>query len=523
MIRPRRPVSAVHVVALLAAACAAGGDRGATASRSSGPVCARIFSTNDTHGRLLPAEQSWSSGRLVGGSAAIAGYARRAARETPECPLFIVSGGDIMQGTLISNLTDGASTIEAFNAIGYDAAAVGNHEFDWGVDVLRQRIAQAEFAFLGANIYERTTGNHPAWVRPWEIVEKDGVRVGFVGMTTRSTPTTSRPINVVDFEFRSISAALDRYIPEVRAAGVDFVVAVMHEGGFCDGSGCRGKAIDALTATRERFDYAVTGHTHSPIEFEIDGAPVVQSYANTTSFGLGRIDRDAEGVVSARLIDVRPAYVDEVDPDPELTALVEGYRVEVSGVSSRVVTTLSSPISKPRRGDLLLGRLIADAQRAATGTQVALMNSGGIRRSLPAGDITYEHLFELQPFGNRLVTMRLSGELLLASLEHGMSDEGAEAQLSGVRVTYDPDDDAGSRIRSARLDDGTMIEPAGTYSVTVNDFMAVGGGGYTMFLEGSDIVETGIIDVDALVDYLEGRPRPLDVPRDRRWIAAGSG
>jgi len=466
-------------------------------------VCAQIFSTNDTHGRLLAAQQSWSNGRLVGGSAAIAGYARQAARETPECPVFIVSGGDIMQGTLVSNLADGASTIEAFNAIGYDAAAIGNHEFDWGVDVLRQRIDQAEFPWLGANIYERATGEHPAWDRPWAIIEKRSVRVGVIGLTTRSTPTSARPVNVVDLEFRSIAEALDRYIPEVRAAGVDFVVAVMHEGAFCDSAGaCDGPAIDALEKTTERFDYAVTGHTHSRVEDVIHGAPVVQSYSNSTAFGLGRLDRDTAGIVTARL---------------------EGFRSEVADVADREITVLAQALPRPRRSEFGLGRLIADAQRAKTGTQVAMVNNGGIRRPLLAGPITYETLFELQPFGNRLVTLRLSGTELRAAVEHSIHEDGVDSQLSGMRARYDSSAPRGSRLVSLELFDGTPVSPTETYSVTVNDFMAVGGGGYTMFLDAEETVDTGIIDLDALIEYVSGQPTPLVPPQDPRWLPIEDG
>ena len=516
---PLRALATAAVVAI-AQGCSGTPDPAADAPRAaSGPLCAQIFSTNDTHGRLLPAVQSWSDGRPVGGSAAMAAYAGAARDSAPACPVFIVSGGDIMQGTLISNLTGGASTITAFNAIGYDAAAIGNHEFDWGVDVLRQRIAEAEFALLGANIYERSTGEHPEWIQPWTIVERDGVRVGFVGMTTRSTPTTTRPVNVVDFEFRSISEALDRYIPEVRAAGADFVVAVMHAGGTCDDDGvCEGEGLAALAATTQRFDYAVTGHSHSRIETEVRGVPVVQSHSNSTAFGLGRLDRDADGTVSARLVGVRQTYADVLPPDPAVERIVAGFQAEVADAVDRVVTRLDAPIPKPRLGDLVLGRIIADAQRAATGTQVALMNSGGIRRPLPAGDITYGTLFELQPFGNRLVTMTLSGANLLEALEFGMKPGGADLQLSGIRVFHDPTAESGSRVRGAELSDGTPIDPAGRYTVTVNDFMAIGGSGYTMFLEGADIVDTGIVDVEALIAYLEGRPRPLPIPAEARWI-----
>lgn len=485
----------------------------------SGPVCAQIFSTNDTHGRLLAAEQSWSNGRPVGGSAAIAAYIHQAEAATPECPVFVVSGGDIMQGTLISNLTDGASTIRAYNAMGYDVVAIGNHEFDWGVDNLVRRIEEADFDALGANIYDSATGEHPAWLKPWTVIEKQGVRVGFVGMTTTSTPTTTRPVNVVGLEFRPISEALDRYVPEVLAQGVDFVIAVMHEGAFCDSAGtCRGVAIDALEATAARFDYAVTGHSHSRVETTIRGVPVVQSWSNSTAFGLGRIDRDAEGHVQGRLIEIRQAFADEVTPDPDVAAVVGGFASEVETIMARPVTTLAEAIPKPRHGDLVLGRLIADAQRARTGTQVAMMNSGGIRRPLPAGSITYADLFELQPFANRLVTMSLSGAGLLAALEHGMAEDGADAQISGLRVRYDPNARRGSRVISAELLDGTAIEPGGTYSVTVNDFMATGGGGFTMFLDADDILDTGIVDLEALLEYVQALPQPLDPPHDARWI-----
>jgi len=487
-------------------------------------VCAQIFSTNDTHGRLLAAQQSWSNGRLVGGSAAIAGYARQAARAMPECPVFIVSGGDIMQGTLVSNVADGASTIETFNAIGYDAAAIGNHEFDWGVDVLKQRIEQAEFPWLGANIYERATGEHPAWDRPWAILEKRGVRVGVIGLTTRSTPTSARPVNVVDFEFRSIAEALDRYIPEVRAEGVDFVVAVMHEGAFCDSAGaCDGPAIDALEKTTERFDYAVTGHTHSRVEDVIHGAPVVQSYANSTAFGLGRLDRDTAGVVTARLVGITQTYVDEIEPDARIAALVEGFRSEVADVADREITVLARALPKHRHSGFGLGRLIADAQRAKTGTQVAMVNNGGIRRPLPAGPVTYETLFELQPFANRLVTLRLSGTELRAAVEHAIHEDGVDSQLSGLRARYDASASRGSRLVSLELLDGTPVSPDATYSVTVNDFMAVGGGGYTMFLDAEETVDTGVTDLDALIEYVERQPTPLVPPQDPRWLPVEDG
>ncbi|MXW66302.1 MAG: bifunctional metallophosphatase/5'-nucleotidase [Gemmatimonadales bacterium] len=521
---PRRP-SARFKPALAALLCA-----GIAAFPACAPedpaACALIFSTNDSHGRLLPAEQNWSEGRPVGGSAALAAYVARERSTTPECPLFVVSGGDIMQGTPISNFTDGRSMIEAMNGIGYDAVAIGNHEFDWGVDVLVERIADADFAMLGANIYLKGTDRHPDWVRPWTIVERDGIRVGFIGATTRSTPVVARPSLVADFDFRSISDALDRYIPEVRAAGVDFVVAVMHEGAFCDvgaerdaaGGGCRGPALEALAATTEHFDYAVTGHTHSRLETEIRGVPVIQSYSNTTAYGLGRIDRSAEGAVSAQRLGVRQAWADEIAPDPDVERLVASYSAEIAAIVDRVIVDLPEALSAPRDGDFPLGRIVADAQRHASGADVALMNNGGIRRSLPAGPITFADLFELQPFNNMLVRHTMTGAQLLLTLEHSARGGDVDLHASGIVVRYDPAAPPGERILDVTFDDGSPLRPEGRYVVAANDFIATGGGGYTTFAEAEVIDPLEVADLEALVAYLEAQPQPLPIPRAPRWI-----
>ena len=526
-----RPALPAYLPALLCAVIAAS----AACAPADPEACALIFSTNDTHGRLLPAEQSWSDGRPVGGSAALAAYVARERSSTPECPLFVVSGGDIMQGTPISNFTDGRSTIEAMNGIGYDAAAIGNHEFDWGVDVLVERVADADFAMLGANIYLRDTDRHPEWVRPWAIVERDGIRVGFIGLTTPSTPVVARPSLVADFDFRPISDALDRYIPEVRAAGADFVVAVMHEGAFCDdgagnapggnaaagsapGAACQGSALDALAATTERFDYAVTGHTHSRVETEVRGVPVIQSYANTTAYGLGRIDRSAEGAVSAHRLGIRQVWADEIAPDPDVERLVASYSAEIAALVDRVIVDLPEALSAPRDGDFPLGRIVADAQRHASAADVALMNNGGIRRSLPAGPVTFADLFELQPFNNMLVRHTMTGAQLLRTLEYSVRDGDVDLHASGIVVRYDPAAPDGERILDVTLDDGSPLMPEGLYVVTANDFIATGGGGYATFAEAEVIDPMEVADLEALVAYLEAQPQPFPIPRSPRWI-----
>ncbi|MCE2422432.1 MAG: 5'-nucleotidase C-terminal domain-containing protein [Gemmatimonadetes bacterium] len=489
------------------------------------PACAQIFSTNDLHGQLLASEQPWSEGRLVGGSAVMAGYVRQAALEDPDCPVFVVSGGDMMQGTLLSNFTGGEATIAAMNAVGYDVAALGNHEWDWGEEVLRERMRQAEFPVLGANVFVKGTDRHPEWLDPWTIVEKDGVRVGFVGATTTSTPTSALPSMVAAYDFRSIAGALDRYIPEVRAAGADFVVAVMHEGAFCNADACSGEALQELSAVTERFDYAVTGHTHSRLMTEVKTphgpVPVVQAWANSTAFGLGEIRRAAGGDVSAGTSEIVQTYADEIAADSAVAAVVAEYAATVEEIAARVVTELEASLPKPRRGGFAIGRIIADAQRALTGADIAITNNGGIRRPLGAGPVTFRDLFELQPFGNTMQILDVSGETLLRTLEQGIREDGLDLQISGVEVVYDQAAARGSRIISAAGPDGLEVEPTRMYRMAVNNFLAEGGSGYTALLDAANVERLDLVDLDALIAYLQQQPRPLPIPSEPRWTDIG--
>lgn len=490
-------------------------------------VCAVILSLNDEHGALLPERYSWSGDRPAGGAVAAAAYVSRV-RSTSRCPVFLLSAGDLWQGTLISNLTRGRASIDVMNELGYDAVAIGNHEFDWGIRTLRELTQRARFPFLSANIFGKGTDRHPPWARPYVILEKEGVRVGVIGVTTLSTPYTTHPDSVADLDFRSISEALDRYIPRVRAAGAHFVVALIHAGGFCrdgepPGIRCAGEAIDGLEGTKSRFDYAITGHTHSRISDTLRGAPVVQSYANLSAIGRGRLVRHPSGEVVSELIEIATLYPDAAgDQAGGVAALVERYAEEAREVAERPIATLADPLEEAYRGASTLGRIIADAQRRAAGAEIAFMNNGGIRAALPAGPVSYGEVFRVHPFQNTLIRLTLSGRLLLAALESSLDEEGIASNISGLKVEYDAEA-AERRVLCARLADGRPVRPDSTYSVVVNSFMAAGGAGYWMFKEADAAEQTGIVDVDALVDYLQALPQPVRAPREPRWIPVTDG
>lgn len=491
----------------------------------------RVVATNDFHGALQPTTPGFAQGRPVGGAAALATYFARA--RAAGTPTVLIDGGDVMQGTLVSNLSGGKATVEYYNAVGYTAAALGNHEFDWGIETLRDRVREANFAWLGANIFVKGTDTLPSWVKPTALVTLpacaagvapcDSVTVGIIGIATTSTPTTTRPSNVASLEFGDEAAAVDRWVPRLRAQGADFVIVTAHSGGFCDqptySTGCEGDIVDVARTVRSRPDLIVAGHTHSRINAVVNGIQIVQANSAGTAFSVVDLERVTPDSVSVRRVEQPTTYADSVPAHPAVAALVGRYLEAVGPRIEEVVTVLPRALGR-EGGEYSLGNIIADAQRATTGTQVAIMNNGGIRTELLGGPVRYGDLFRLQPFANTLVTLDLTGEQLLGTLEHVLSGRGPDAHVSGLTVRYDPAAPSGSRVREAVLSDGARVVRTGRYSVTVNNFMQEGGSGYTLLTRGSNVRQTGIVDLDALVAYLRAQPTPIPVPPVGRFVAA---
>ncbi|HET9986194.1 MAG TPA: 5'-nucleotidase C-terminal domain-containing protein, partial [Longimicrobiales bacterium] len=413
------------------------------------PKRLRVVATTDLHGHLLPETYRWSEGREVGGAAALAAYFRLE-KAGFAGPTVLLDGGDVMQGTPISNLVDGRSTVGYYNAAGYRGVAIGNHEYDWGVRTLRARVGQAEWPWLAANAFVAGTDTAPSWIRPTALLDVDGVKLGIVGLSTQETPTTTKAENVRGLEFRSGAAAIDRWVPELRRRGADFVVVVAHSGALCDSAGtaCRGEIVDWARSAREKPDLIVAGHTHRVVRTVVNGIPIVEAGSYGQRYAVVDLEKAASGgAARAWIRDIPVAYADRVAPDSGIAALVERYRRDVGPKVSARIATLAEALPHTH-GEYALGRLIADAQRRATGAQVALMNNGGIRADLPAGPVTWEQLYELAPFGNRLVVLTLTGAKLRQAVEHALRGGEPSAQVSGLLATYDPAAPPGARVVS---------------------------------------------------------------------------
>jgi 2',3'-cyclic-nucleotide 2'-phosphodiesterase (5'-nucleotidase family) len=487
----------------------------AQARPSADSILLRVLATNDLHGSLEARVQPWSNHRPVGGAAALAGMMDRLARACG-CASIRLDGGDVMQGSPVSNLTWGRATVDAFNAMGYAAAAVGNHEFDWGVDTLAARVRQARFAWLSANVRD-AGGATPPWTAPWRMVTAGGRRVAVVGYSTESTPTTTRPSNVAALSFDSGAARLDAAIAAARAAHPDYVIVVAHAGAFCARDGvCLGEIVDVAGALTNKPDLIVSGHTHSLVQTTVNGIPIVQARSNGTSLGVvDFVDSAGTRVVRMR---VETVWADRETADTAVARMVAAETRRVAPLASRVVATLATPLG--RDGEQYpLGNLIADADRAATGADVALVNNGGIRADLDAGPVTWGALFEVEPFQNFLVKLRVTGAVLRRTLEHAVAAGEARAHLSGVTVRVNSSAPEGARVVAVVLAGGRPVEDTAWYTLSVPDFVAAGGSGYAM-LRGAAAENSGVVDLDAVITYLGRLQQPVQPPQDARVLEA---
>src|SRR5436190_3526763 len=436
----------------------------------------RVLAINAAHGALHPQVWPWSDGRPVGGAAALKPWLDSLARVC-FCTSVRLDAGDEMQGTPVSNFNFGRPAIAALNALGIDAAAIGNHEFDWSVDTLRARMAEARYRFLAANITDTAGTKRPAWADPFSVIQRGGVRVAAIGLALPATPQTTSPRNVRGLAFGDGARAVRRVLPQARAAA-SFVIVVAHEGAFCDAGGdaaarplaataCHGEILDvARRLDSGSVDLIVSGHTHSLVNTVVNGIPVVQ--ARSSGAGIAVVDF-VRGPGGRRevLARVETPYTDRVSPDPELQNLIALFKVGIENLTSRAITRIN--VDLRRGGDEYgLGRLIADAMRNVAKADVAIVNNGGIRADLAAGTATYGDLYRVMPFQNRMLRLTVKGDVLRQALEHAVAGDRPDGHVSGVELWYDPKQRPGRRIGKATLADGKGIDGGRSYALAVS-------------------------------------------------------
>lgn len=481
-----------------------------------------ILTTNDIHGKI-EVDFDKKRNQAQGGMETLAGIVNDFRAVNPTGTV-VVDGGDAWQGTLISNTTNGKSVIETMEQVKYDAAAVGNHEFDFGRDVLIENIKNADFPILGANIIEDKTGKRVDWTQPYTIVERGGLKIGIIGFATPQTTTTTKSTNIEGLSFVNPAPIAKELAAELRAKGADIVMVTSHLPGEQDlkSKQIMGELVDLANGTgNSTLDAIVGGHSHMRVSGIVNGIPVVE--AQSWLYAVGHIqlyvDKDTKKVVSSNA-SLLETYTNLTKADETVKGIVADYKSKIAAKANEVEGVVAEPIGRnsfrydingkqDRDGATPLGNLITDAMRASEKSDIAFTNIGGIRANVDKGELTYSKMFEVLPFGNYNVTGTMTAQQIKKAFE--VLDKYTKLpalQFSGVKVEWDNTRKDGDRFTKITLVDGTPIYVDGkynetrTFKVTTNDFMATGkGDGFTVFGEVTDWKD-GAVMLDAWISYV---------------------
>ena len=524
-------------------------DASGGARAAEGEVTLHFVITTDFHGHLQAASVPIADRKeelRIGGSAMWGSYLANLRRQSPG-RVVLLDGGDTITGTLEANSYHGAPVIRVYNLLGYDAMALGNHDLDQGQQTLLDRAAEAHFPILVANVKSRDTGK--SWSAPGiestVILDREGMKVGVVGLATPETPSTTMRSNVEGLEFLEPARIASEQAEGLRRRGAQVVAVVFHDGGGCednsdpdDLSTCdlEGPIFKLARALPPGIaDLLVGGHTHTLVNKRIKGLPVVVAGCHGGWFG--RVDitlSRVKGRVQKHRTLLHPlrrvchevfSETGDCDPEDPRGALVPASYAGAPVSEDPAVVKALAPIfrtverikARPLGVDAAtsltmdyyaeseLGNLICDAMLAAVPeAKVALQNSGGIRAEVPPGPITFGEVYQVLPFDNRIAVIRLSGAQLLEIIRIGTSTDHGLTQMAGLKVRVDRRKEPA--LLSVRQADSKPLDPRSSYLVVTNDYLASGGSGYHEVL---DSLEPGALDLkgiglrDVVVRYLE--------------------
>ena len=544
---------------------------------AAGRVTLSVVGTTDLHGRVFPDDGH-------GGLALLGGYLRnlRAARAADGGAVLLLDAGDTFEGGIAANISEGALVVDAYNALGYDALAIGNHEFDYGAldtasgdggtpdmrGALKAAAARARFPFLAANVIDTATGRPLDWpnVRPSTLVDAAGLRVGIIGVMTRYGLTRTLAANVQGLDTTALEPTVESEARRLRRRGADLVLVLAHAGGACfrfddptDLSSCDDDSEIFQLARRlptGLVDAIVAGHTHRALAHEVAGIPIVQAYSRGSAFArLDLIVERGAGVVATRLFAPQavcaavapdgwscasggtPASYEAVPvrPDASIVAAMEPeldrvnrWRAEPLGI------TLETPL--PRNPDGIespLGNLFADAFLAAVpGADLAIGMGGrraGLRRDLPAGALTRGPLYDVFAFDNRIVELVMTGAQVRRALVRELTRELARSRrgipsVSGIRVRV-ACDGARRQLEIVRPS-GVPIGPDETLVVATTDFFARRAALDSVAAQPPAALASAPLVREAVADWLSargGRLGAADFVTPPRWETPGRG
>jgi 5'-nucleotidase len=505
----------------------------------------QLIGLNDFHGQLGAGKQI--NGRPVGGASALAAYVQR---EAAAAPTLIVHAGDwVGASPPESALLQDEPSIEFLGMLGNDrctranpyhpqcnvVGTPGNHEFDEGVaELLRllrggarqgRRWAGARVSYVSANVVDRAG---KTILPPYVIKQVGKLKVGVIGATLKEAPSMVVAAGVSRVRFLDEASAINAQVRALKKRGVRVIVVTIHQGGpqpsyegptRADVAGPSEGISPILRALDDEVDVVISGHAHAftnALVPNANGHPILVTQSLSAGQALSVIDLTVSDCdVVAKSARVLLTYADAGVPTrADVDALVERAKLAVAPMTARVIGHSERKLESEldAAGNSMLGNLIADAQRAAVKAQIGLMNQGGVRTDVPAGDVHWGELFALQPFGNVVMALELTGAQIARALEQQWLEPGRAHRLtvSGLRYVWDPEAAPGKRIVQVEVG-AQPLDPAARYRVAVNNFLAEGGSGFAMFREASKS-EVGPVDLDALITFIaqHGFPSELE-------------
>ncbi|MCA1409739.1 bifunctional metallophosphatase/5'-nucleotidase [Bradyrhizobium sp. NBAIM20] len=514
------------------------------AAQSAAPVELRILAINDFHGHLRPPpggirfndpEDKSKKVTVAAGGAEYMATLLKQLREGHKNAIFVAAGDLIGASPFLSAMFHDEPSIEALSMMGLAISSVGNHEFDEGnTELLRMQnggchpvdgcqgphpFKGAKFRYLAASTVETATGK--SVLPPYEIREFDGIPVGFIGLTLKETAGIVSPAGIAGLEFRDEAETVNALVPQLKARGVEAIVVLIHQGGEPAGDynecpAITGPIVDIVRKFDPAVDVVVSGHTHRAYICDINGRLVTSgdkygTLVTAIDLKLDPVTRDIVGAKAENVIVANASLA----RDPEQTALIDAYDKLSAPIANRPAGSVTQTLSRVpnEAGESALGDIIADAQLLATrdakdgSAVIALTNPGGIRTDIVPkenGAITFGDVFASQPFRNRLVTMTLTGSQLKDLLEQQWLDPKRPRILqvsNGFSYTWDASKPFGERVSLEKMTlGGRPIEPGSGYRVTLNDYLAVGGDGFTVAKQGT-APQYGGYDADALFAF----------------------
>jgi 2',3'-cyclic-nucleotide 2'-phosphodiesterase (5'-nucleotidase family) len=396
-----------------------------------------IYYTNDEHGWMEPNDNNDGAPGLMGSWKKNDGF------QIDE-PFLVLSGGDMWTGPAISTLTSGKSMVEVMNTLGYNASALGNHEFDFSVDTLRKRLSEMDFPILAANIREKESGHRPDFVLPYTMIEINDVTLGIIGLTTLSVPTTTKPAHVADYYFTAYDKELKKIVPVLHSEGAELIILIGHL--------CHDEMLElAPLAHQLGIPLIGGGHCHQVVDEKFAGVTLIQSGSKYDNYVRVEIFFDD---LADTLVNIASSLHSNTDniKDMSIESVVTKWRTRLTETISEVIGYTSSDIQQKSNE---MQNMITDSWLFVyPSAQIALTNTGGIRQSLSKGNITVEMIFGLLPFENNILELDLSGKELLDCIT-------SDIVYSGMIKTND----------GYKLSTNRTLYSDSTYRVLTNDYL----------------------------------------------------